>query len=47
MGVNPHISRGWGQFVGIVFEFVVADMVVVDNVGTVVCWNKGVSQVTY
>jgi len=47
VGVNPHISRGWGQFVGIVFEFVVADMVVVDNVGTVVCWNKGVSQVTY
>ena len=36
MGAIPHISRGWGQFAGTVFEVIVADMVVVDNVGTVV-----------
>ena len=36
MGAIPDISRGWGQFAGAVFEVVVADMVVVDNVGTVV-----------
>jgi len=34
--VNPHISRGLGQFARIVVEAAVADMVVVDNVGTVV-----------
>jgi len=33
---NPHISRGWGQFVGTVVEAAVADMIVVDPVGTVV-----------
>jgi len=35
VGVNPHISWGLGQFVGTVFEVVVADMAVVDNVGIV------------
>jgi len=34
--VNPHISRGLGQFARTVVEAAVADMVVVDNVGTVV-----------
>ena len=30
--VNPHISRGSGQFVGTVVEAAVADMVVVEDV---------------
>ena len=36
VGAILHISRGLGQFAGTVFEAAVVDMVVVDNVGTVV-----------
>ena len=36
VGATPHILRGLGQFAEIVAEAAVADMIVVDNVGTVV-----------
>jgi len=39
MGATLHILRGLGQFAGIVVEAAVADMVVVDTVGTVVDVN--------